>query len=85
LPAPAPLHDLDARKSRPEWADASVYQMTEIGFQAIDQVTIAMDFDHDASHDQVVVRLLPFVAVSERLAEPREGPTPFKPSTTGRG
>lgn len=62
LACTAPLHDLDARKSRLDWADVSVYQMAEIGLQAIDQVTIAMDFDHGASHDQVVARLLPFIA-----------------------
>ncbi len=62
LACTAPLHDLDARKNRLDWADASVYQMAEIGLQAIDQVTIAMDFDHGASHDQVVTRLLPFIA-----------------------
>jgi hypothetical protein len=62
LACTAPLHDLDARKSRLDWAEASVYQMAEIGLQAIDQVTIAMDFDQGASHDQVVVRLLPFIA-----------------------
>jgi len=35
--------------------------MAEIGFEAIDQVAIAMDFDHGASHDQVVARLVPLV------------------------
>jgi hypothetical protein len=62
LACTAPLHDLDGRKSRLDWADASIYQMAEIGLQAIDQVTIAMDFDHGASHDQVLARLLPFIA-----------------------
>jgi len=62
LACTAPLHDLDARKARLEWADASVYQMGEIGFSAIDQVTVAMDFDGGASHDQIVGRLVPFVA-----------------------
>ncbi|HET6481294.1 MAG TPA: hypothetical protein VFG35_14835 [Actinoplanes sp.] len=62
LACTAPLHDLDGRKSRLEWADAAAYQMAEVGLQAIDQVTIAMDFDHGASHDQVVRRLLPFIA-----------------------
>src|SRR5262249_30660634 len=62
LACTGPLHDLDARKSRVDWADASVYQMAEIGFQAIDQVTIAMDFDGGASHDQVISRLVPFIA-----------------------
>ncbi|MFS8096182.1 hypothetical protein LFM09_03495 [Lentzea alba] len=62
LACTAPLHGLDARKGRLELADADVYQMAEIALQAIDQVTIAMDFDRGADHDQVVVRLLPFVA-----------------------
>ena len=61
LACTAPLHDLESRKSRLEWADASAYQMAEIGFEAIDQVAIAMDFDHGASHDQVVARLVPLV------------------------
>lgn len=61
LACTAPLHDLDARKGRLDW-DATGYQMGEIGLQAIDQVTLAMDFDHGADHDEVVRRLLPFVA-----------------------
>jgi len=36
LACTAPLHDLDARKSRVDWADAARYQMAEIGLQAID-------------------------------------------------
>ncbi|OZM72373.1 hypothetical protein CFN78_15385 [Amycolatopsis antarctica] len=62
LACTAPLHDLDARKGMLEWADASVYQMAEIGLHTIDQVTIAMDFDTGADHQQVVRRLQPFVA-----------------------
>jgi hypothetical protein len=62
LACTAPLHDLDARKTRLDWADAARYQMAEIGLQAIDQVTLAMDFDHGAAQDEVVHRLLPFVA-----------------------
>ncbi|MEJ8280528.1 hypothetical protein [Pseudonocardia spirodelae] len=60
LACTAPLHDLDARKGRLDW-DATGYQMAEIGLQAIDQVTLAMDFDHGADHAEVVRRLLPFV------------------------
>jgi hypothetical protein len=56
LACTAPLHDLDARKARLDWADASAYQMAEIALQIIDQVTIVMDFDHGADHDQVVAR-----------------------------
>jgi hypothetical protein len=63
LACTAPLHDLDGRKTRLDWADASKYQMAEIALQIIDQVTIAMDFDRGAGHEQVVGRLRPFVAV----------------------
>lgn len=62
LACTAPLHDLDGRKARLDWADASVYQMAEIALQVIDQVTISMDFDRGAGHEQVVSRLRPFVA-----------------------
>ncbi len=62
LACTAPLHDLDTRKTRLDWADATPYQMAEIGLQAIDQVTLAMDFDHGADQRQVVRRLLPFIA-----------------------
>lgn len=37
LACTAPLHDLDARKSQLQWADAAVYQMAEIGFQAMSE------------------------------------------------
>ena len=62
LACTAPLHDLDARRTRLDWADATRYQMAEIGLAAIDQVTLAMDFDHGADQGQVVRRLLPFIA-----------------------
>jgi hypothetical protein len=62
LACTAPLHDLDVRKVRLDWCDASVYQMAEISLQVIDQVTVAMDFDRGADHDDVVKRLIPFVA-----------------------
>lgn len=62
LACTAPLHDLDVRKSRLDWADAVVYQMSEIALQVIDQVTIAMDFDRGADAEQVVARLRAFVA-----------------------
>jgi hypothetical protein len=61
LACTAPLHDLDSRKARLDWCDASVYQMAEIALQAIDQVTVAMDFDRGAGHDDVITRLMPFV------------------------
>ncbi len=62
LACTAPLHDLDARKGRLDWCDASVYQMAEIALQIIDQVTIAMDFDRGADHDDVIRRTVPFIA-----------------------
>lgn len=74
LACTAPLHDLDARKSKLDWADASVYQMAEIALHTIDQVTIAMDFDTGADHEQIVRRLLPFIAAQapERPAAEHE-------------
>ena len=62
LACTAPLHDLDARKVRLDWCDGAEYQMAEIALQAIDQVTVAMDFDRGADHQEVVNRVLPFVA-----------------------
>lgn len=69
LACTAPLHDLDARKAKLDWADATVYQMAEIALHTIDQVTIAMDFDTGADHQGVVHRLLPFIAAQA----PRRG------------
>jgi hypothetical protein len=63
LACTAPLHDLDARKTRLDWLDAAPYQMAEIGLQAIDQVTLAMDFDHGAD------RSLPTVQYAEALRQ----------------
>ncbi len=45
-----------------DWCDGGEYQMAEIALQAIDQVTVAMDFDRGADHQEVVNRVLPFVA-----------------------
>jgi len=58
----APLHDLDARKRLLDGADFGVYAMAELALHAIDLVTVAMDFDRGASHDQVLRRLHPLVA-----------------------
>nr|WP_076818668.1 hypothetical protein [Pseudofrankia asymbiotica] len=55
----APLHDLDARKRLLDGADFAVYAMAELALHAIDLVTVAMDFDRGASHDQVLRRLTP--------------------------
>ncbi|WP_238429861.1 hypothetical protein [Frankia nepalensis] len=57
-----PLHDLDARKRLLDGADLSVYAMAELALHAIDLVTVAMDFDRGASHDQVLRRLTPLAA-----------------------
>ncbi|KQC36296.1 hypothetical protein [Frankia sp. ACN1ag] len=57
-----PLHDLDVRKAHLDGADFSVYAMAELGLHAIDQVTVAMDFDRGADHDQVRRRLVPLAA-----------------------
>ncbi|RZQ65674.1 hypothetical protein [Amycolatopsis suaedae] len=62
LACTAPLHDLDARKAKLDWADATVYQMAEVALHTIDQVTIAMDFDTGADHGEVIRRVTPFVA-----------------------
>jgi hypothetical protein len=45
--------------------------MAEIALQAIDQVTVAMDFDRGAGHDDVITRLMPFVGVAGTGSECR--------------
>ncbi|MGH3872193.1 MAG: hypothetical protein ACRDSR_11900 [Pseudonocardiaceae bacterium] len=72
LACTGPLHDLDTRKTRLEFAEAAVYQMAEIAFQAIDQVTVAMDFDRGADHDEVIARTVPFVAAQAPVRSPTE-------------
>ena len=61
LACTAPLHDLDARKANLA-GEYSVYAMAEVALAAIDLVTLHMDFDTGADHDQIVARLLPRVA-----------------------
>lgn len=61
LACTAPLHDLDARKANLA-GEYSVYAMAEVALAAIDLVTLNMDFDTGADHDQIVARLLPRVA-----------------------
>lgn len=61
LACTAPLHDLDVRKANLA-GEYSVYSMAEIALAAIDLVTLTMDFDTGADHDQIVGRLLPRVA-----------------------
>ncbi|EPH40195.1 hypothetical protein ABT390_06470 [Streptomyces aurantiacus] len=61
LACTAPLHDLDTRKANLA-GEYSVYAMAEIALSAIDLVTLNMDFDTGADHEQIVARLLPRVA-----------------------
>ncbi|WP_030560557.1 hypothetical protein [Streptomyces aureocirculatus] len=61
LACTAPLHDLDARKVNLA-GEYSVYAMAEVALSAIDLVTLNMDFDTGADHEQIVARLLPRVA-----------------------
>ncbi|NYV78760.1 hypothetical protein, partial [Streptomyces sp. UH6] len=57
----APLHDLDARKVNLS-GEFTVYGMAEVALAAIDLVTLTMDFDTGADHEQIVARLTPRVA-----------------------
>ncbi|MGP3953090.1 hypothetical protein [Streptomyces sp. 7N604] len=61
LACTAPLHDLDARKANLA-GEYSVYAMAELALAAIDLVTLHMDFDTGADHEQIVARLLPRAA-----------------------
>nr|WP_236719169.1 hypothetical protein [Wenjunlia vitaminophila] len=73
LACTAPLHDLDARKANLA-GEYAVYSMAEVALAAIDLVTLSMDFDTGAEHEQVIGRLLPRVAAQapERPAEEHE-------------
>ena len=46
--------------------------MAELALAAIDLVTLQMDFDAGADHEQVVARLLPRVAAQAPQRDPRE-------------
>ncbi|MFP3989982.1 hypothetical protein U9R90_21420 [Streptomyces sp. E11-3] len=61
LACTAPLHDLDVRKANLA-GEYSVYAMAEVALSAIDLVTLNMDFDTGADHEQIVTRLVPRVA-----------------------
>ncbi|MFD3518278.1 hypothetical protein [Streptomyces sp. NPDC058657] len=61
LACTAPLHDLDVRKANLA-GEFTVYAMAEVALAAIDLITLNMDFDTGADHDQIVARLLPRVA-----------------------
>lgn len=61
LACTAPLHDLDARKANLA-GEYSTYGMAEVALAAIDLVTLNMDFDTGADHEQIVARLVPRIA-----------------------
>ncbi len=61
LACTAPLHDLDVRKANLA-GEYSGYAMAEVALAAIDLVTLSMDFDTGADHEQIVARLQPRVA-----------------------
>jgi hypothetical protein len=61
LACTAPLHDLDVRKANLA-GEYSVYAMAEVALAAIDLVTLNMDFDTGADHEQIISRLLPRIA-----------------------
>ncbi|GIG93177.1 hypothetical protein Pen02_81130 [Plantactinospora endophytica] len=62
LACTAPLHDLDNRKTQVQTGNFSVYQMSELALNAIDLVTLAMDFDAGAPPERIEVELSRFVA-----------------------
>ncbi|AXK35239.1 hypothetical protein DVA86_23970 [Streptomyces armeniacus] len=61
LACTAPLHDLDVRKANLA-GEYGMYAMAEVALAAIDLVTLNMDFDTGADHEEIVARLLPRVA-----------------------
>ncbi|OKH92422.1 hypothetical protein [Streptomyces uncialis] len=70
LACTAPLHDLDARKANLA-GEYSGYGMAEVALAAIDLVTLNMDFDTGADHEQIVARLVPRIA-AQAPARPGE-------------
>ncbi|MFI9048642.1 hypothetical protein [Streptomyces sp. NPDC053427] len=61
LACTAPLHDLDARKANLA-GEYSGYAMAEVALAVIDLVTLNMDFDTGADHEEIVAKVLPRVA-----------------------
>lgn len=61
LACTAPLHDLDVRKANLA-GEFGQYAMAEVALAAIDVVTLQMDFDTGADHEEIVARLLPRIA-----------------------
>ncbi|MDI5966703.1 hypothetical protein [Streptantibioticus silvisoli] len=70
LACTAPLHDLDVRKANLA-GEYSRYAMAEVALAAIDLVTLSMDFDTGADHEQIVARIQPRVA-AQAPARPGE-------------
>lgn len=71
LACTAPLHDLDTRKANLA-GEYSTYEMAELALAAIDHVTLQMDFDTGADHEQIVARLLPRVAAQAPVRDSAE-------------
>ena len=71
LACTAPLHDLDVRKANLA-GEYSTYAMAELALAAIDNVTLQMDFDTGADHEQIVTRLMPRVAAQAPVRQAAE-------------
>ncbi|MEV7022338.1 hypothetical protein [Kitasatospora sp. NPDC093558] len=65
LACTAPLQSLDAHKASLEGIDARGYQMSQLALHAIDQITVAMDFDHGADPDRVIGQLTRYAALQQ--------------------
>ncbi|AUG76287.1 hypothetical protein CFP65_1388 [Kitasatospora sp. MMS16-BH015] len=65
LACAAPLHALETYKGSLEGIDARGYRMTQLALHAIDQITIAMDFDHGADPDRVIDQLAKYAALQQ--------------------
>ncbi|MFE0381340.1 hypothetical protein ACFW1M_38580 [Streptomyces inhibens] len=61
LACTAPLHDLDVRKANLA-GEYGIYAMAEVALAVIDLVTLNMDFDTGADHEEIVAKVLPRVA-----------------------
>ncbi|WSB72696.1 hypothetical protein OG863_34725 [Streptomyces decoyicus] len=61
LACTAPLHDLDVRKANLT-GEYGIYAMAEVALAVIDLVTLNMDFDTGADHEEIVAKVLPRVA-----------------------
>ncbi|MFF7457911.1 hypothetical protein [Kitasatospora sp. NPDC008115] len=67
LACTAPLQTLDAHKGSLEGIDARGYQMSQLALHAIDQITVAMDFDYGADPDRVLHQLTRYAALQQPL------------------